>query len=106
MGFKIMLVALMLGIGSTAYAGCIGSIVNGQCMGTYSDNPNIGTRSNENSGYQGSSGSHYQYDLNDPSDKLDYSIDIDAQRRDEMNLDPGRSIDRGLGENGGGIYSN
>ena len=58
----------------------------------------------DNGGYEGYSGSRYQYDLSDPGDRIDYSIDIDAQHRDRMSVDPGRSLDRDLGQYGGGIY--
>jgi hypothetical protein len=59
---------------------------------------------NDNQIYEGSSGSKYQYDLSDLGDKLDYSLDLDAQRRDDMSLDLGRNLDRGIGQYGGGIY--
>jgi hypothetical protein len=59
---------------------------------------------NQNNGYESSFGNRYQYDMSDPSDRLDYSVDIDAQMRDRMSVEPSRSLDRGLGEYGGGIY--
>ena len=59
---------------------------------------------NDDSNYEGSSGTKYQYDLSDPSDKLDYSIDLDAQMRDSLSVDPSRTLDQGLGQYGGGIY--
>ncbi|MEW8441342.1 MAG: hypothetical protein AB2689_24600 [Candidatus Thiodiazotropha taylori] len=83
---------------NTAYARCIGSFVNGNCYGTEVYG------SDQGSGYSGYSGSTYQYDLSNPVDRNSYSIDLDAQRRDQMNLDPGRSLDRGMGQFGGGIY--
>ena len=90
-----------------AYAGCLGTVVNGRCMGTYVDNPNVGVGSSQksSSGYSSSSGNRYQYDLSNPGDRTGYSIDLDAQRRDKMNLDPSRNIDRGVGQFGGGIYN-
>lgn len=49
--------------------------------------------------YEGSSGTKYQYDLSNFSDQQAYSLDLDAQRRDQMSLNPNRHL-----ENGGGIY--
>lgn len=46
--------------------------------------------------YESSTGHRYEYDLSDPGDQIEYSIDVDAQMRD---------LDRGLGEYGGGIYN-
>ena len=63
-----------------------------------------GYNNNDDSNYEGSSGTKYQYDLSDHSDKLDYSIDLDAQMRDSLSVDPSRSLDQGLGQYGGGIY--
>lgn len=82
---------------NTASAGCFGSVVNGACIGTEVDD-------SESTDYQGSSGARYQYDMSDPSDRTEYSVDLDAQRRDQMSVDPGRSIDRGIGQYGGGVY--
>lgn len=106
--YQILLTAVALGFSTYASAGCVGAVVNGQCMGTYIDNPNVGSYSNttSNSGYQSSSGTRYQYDMNNPSDRNRYSTDLDAQRRDQMNLDTRRDLDRGFGQNGGGIYGN
>lgn len=84
---------------NTVSARCVGSIVNDKCYGAE-------VYGSDSSGYQGSSGSNYQYNLSDPSDRNSYSIDLDAQRRDQMNLDSGRSLDRGMGQDGGGIYDN
>lgn len=84
----------------SASAKCVGSVINGKCHGTEVYG------SDDNSGYTGSSGTRYQYDLSKPVDRSSYSIDLDAQRRDQMNLDPGRSMDRGMGQYGGGIYDN
>ena len=58
---------------------------------------------NNGPNYQGSSGTHYQYDLSNPSDQLRYSTDLSAQRNDSLSVNPGVSLDRGLGQNGGGI---
>lgn len=95
---------LPLLVSAYAYAGCVGNIVNGECLGTYFDDPNIGTRAPaNNSGYQGMSGARYQYDTSRPSDSIRYSTDLDAQRRDQMAIDPRRDLDRSRGVNGGGI---
>jgi hypothetical protein len=53
--------------------------------------------------YRGSSGTQYQYDMGNPGDKARYQLDLDAQRRDQMSLDPRRNLDQGLGQQGGGI---
>lgn len=55
--------------------------------------------------YQGSSGSTYQYDLNNPVDADRYSTDTGAQIRDMTNgSNPGSLIDHSHGQKGGGIY--
>jgi len=61
---------------------------------------------NQPNSYQGSSGTHYQYDLNNPADRGRYSTDLDAQRRDFLNapFDSGRQLDRLLNQNGAGVY--
>jgi len=104
MQIKMMVSAVFLVCSSSiVYAGCVGSVVSGRCMGTevngYGDD-------NQEDAYQGASGTHYQYDMSDPSDKIEYSVDIDAQMRDEISVNPSRNIDRSLGEYGGGIYDN
>ena len=81
-------------------AKCVGSIIRGECYGT-----EIGVSDSSSSGYQGSSGSKYQYDLSNPSDRNSYSIDLSAQRRDQLDVSPSRSLDSGLGQYGGGIYN-
>lgn len=83
---------------NTAYARCVGPVVNGECLGTEVYG------SEDSSDYKGSSGSNYQYDMNNPSDRNSYSIDLNAQRRDQMSLDSGKSLDKGMGQYGGGIY--
>lgn len=72
--------------------------------GKHVDSNNIGSNVSSGSGYGSSSGTRYQYDFNDPSYQRAYSLDLDAQRRDQMNLNPDRRLDRGLGQRGGGIY--
>lgn len=58
--------------------------------------------SSQNSNYTSSFGSNYQYDLNNQSDKLQYSIDVGAQLRDSININPNRQLESGLGQKGGG----
>ena len=94
---KIFFIILIIGF-SDISAKCMGYIVNGRCVGT-----EIGSSSNNN-GYKSSSGLKYQYNLNNPSDRLNYKMDLDAQRRDSLNVEPSRRLDRGHGQNGGGIY--
>ena len=81
---------LAMSIG-TASARCIGTVSNGECYGTelYGSD---------------SSDSDYQYDLNNGSDRNSYSIDLDAQRRDQMYIGVDRDMDRMQGVNGGGYY--
>ncbi|MFY1026156.1 hypothetical protein CFY87_02215 [Actinobacillus seminis] len=43
-------------------------------------------------------GNKYQYDLSDLSDQLSYKMDLDAQMRDQLSVNPTRN------KNGGGIY--
>lgn len=45
----------------------------------------------------------YQYDLNKPSDRMNYGYDTDAQRRDQMSTNPNRTLDRNTNQRGGGI---
>ena len=64
---------------------------------------------NDDSGYKSDSGKRYQYDLNQPMDKIGYSTDISAQRRDEYdrrynNYDHHIENDRRSGQYGGGVY--
>jgi hypothetical protein len=58
--------------------------------------------SSTNGNYQGSSGAQYQYDLNNPVDRNRYSTDLDAQRRDSLNVDSGSSLDKLRGQSDGG----
>lgn len=108
MKINFVIAALIMVVSTHTSAGCTGTVVNGRCIGAYIDNPNVGTssNSNSNSGYQSSSGTRYQYDMNNLGDRNKYSTDLDAQRRDQMNLNTRRNLDRGLGQNGGGIFSN
>ena len=53
--------------------------------------------------YQGGSGTQYQYDLSRPGDQLRYELDLKAQMRDQLSVDPRKELDQGLGQHGGGI---
>ena len=79
---------------SNASARCIGSVINGKCYGSEVSG------SDDSSSYTGSSGLKYQYDLNNPADRSRYSTDLNAQRRDQMSIEPSRTMDRGLGQLG------
>jgi hypothetical protein len=52
--------------------------------------------------YKSYTGKEYQYDLSRPQDQLRYDLDLGAQMRDELNVDPRIELDRGLGQYGGG----
>ncbi|MGV3059551.1 hypothetical protein ACEF11_08555 [[Pasteurella] aerogenes] len=43
-------------------------------------------------------GNKYQYDLTDSNDQLSYKMDLDAQMRDQLSINPTRN------KNGGEIY--
>ncbi len=90
-------------IGSQTLAGCIGPMVNGKCLGTETGSPYTGEPTNQGSGYRSSTGTQYQYNNNNPIDRDRYLIDLDAQRRDQLSVDPRRDLDRSSGQNGGGI---
>jgi hypothetical protein len=55
------------------------------------------------SNYQSNTGTSYQYDMSNPSDRLGYSVDPGAQMRDRLSVNPSRSLDREMGQYGGGI---
>lgn len=84
---------------NAAFAECIGPEVMGKCLGTEN---NRSSDSNSNA-YQSTSGTNYQYDLNKPSDRMNYGYDTDAQRRDQMSTNPNRTLDRNTNQRGGGI---
>ena len=64
-----------------------------------------GTDNNSNdSSYESSTGTKYQYDTSSPSDNVEYGVDVDAQMRDEISVNPSRGLDRSMGQYGGGIY--
>ncbi len=96
---NILLSSVLIFSAGFASAGCIGPVVNGKCLGASVDGYNSGSDS-----YEGSSGSTYQYDLNNGTDSNRYSLDLDAQRRDQMDNSIDSMQDRLHGQNGGGIY--
>lgn len=67
-----------------------------------SDDP-YKTNGDPNYRYKSSSGTGYQYDLSNPADKIRYEVDVSAQVRDSINVNPMVDIDRDLGQVGGGI---
>lgn len=69
----------------------------------YNNNASSYINSN-NQRYQSNSGTQYQYNMSNPSDRVQYSTDTDAQMRDRMNVNPYRSVDQKMGQVGGGIY--
>lgn len=83
----------------SATAGCVGTVVMGECSGTEIDHVN-----EYDSGFESTSGTQYEYDLSNPGERIDYGYDNDAQRRDQMSADPNRSLDQQSGQIGGGIY--
>lgn len=53
--------------------------------------------------YESSFGNRYEYDLNDPGDRVMYEADSHAQLRDSIDVNPVREVERDIGENGGGV---
>ena len=76
--------------------------------GNYKYSNSYSNSNDESYKYQGSSGTNYKYDLSKPTDRMNYSMDLDAQMNDRLNapLNPGVGLDRNLGQYGGGIQSN
>ena len=100
---KLLFSSAIFCLSFNTYGGCVGPVVNGECLsGTEVYGYNYGD--SDEPQYESSTGSTYQYDLNDPRDSNRYSTDLDAQRRDQMNTDPRRDTDRRTGQYGGGIY--
>lgn len=107
MKYKLLLGSLVLCVSAYSHAGCVGPVVNGKCLsGTEVQGYNYGSTNinSLNSGYESNSGTRYQYDLSNPGDRNRYSIDLDAQRRDQMNRNIRRDMDRSSSQYGGGIY--
>ena len=102
MKYKILLGSFVLFLSAYSHAGCVGPVVNGQCLsGTEVQGYDSGS---DDSGYKSNSGTRYEYDLSNPADKNRYSTDLDAKRKDKMSLDVGRDKDRRSGQYGGGVY--
>lgn len=67
---------------------------------------NIGLEYDESRGvYKSFMGNEYKYDLSKPMDRLNYSMDMDAQMNDKLNkpLTPTVEIDESMGQYGGGL---
>jgi hypothetical protein len=62
--------------------------------------------SNAPSGYTSSTGSTYEYDLSNPSDRVRYGADPAAKLRDRIDVNPQRRIERNTGQHGGGVLNN
>ncbi|MFC1688283.1 hypothetical protein ACFL07_01315 [Pseudomonadota bacterium] len=59
--------------------------------------------SDQDKGYESSFGNRYEYDLSDPSDRIMYDVDPNAQLRDSIDVNPLRDVERSIGEYGGGV---
>lgn len=81
-------------------------VVSSSAMAWNDPYSNNNYNNNYNQGYQSSTGTNYQYDLSTPGGEIGYSVDPAAQIRDSISVSPSRSIDKGLGQYGGGIYNN
>lgn len=92
---------LLFSLAAPAKAECVGPVVMGKCVSGTSVR---GFDNGSNTGYQGSSGTRYDYNLNNSADRNRYNIDLDAQRRDQQSgkFDAGRSLDQLQGQSGGG----
>jgi hypothetical protein len=53
--------------------------------------------------YKSSTGTQYQYDLNNPADRVNHNADPAAQLRDRLNTNPKVKIDQSVGQYGGGV---
>jgi len=107
MKYKVLLGSVVLSASAYTHAGCVGPVVNGQCLsGTEVQGYQHGSSGSNGSGYKSNSGTRYEYDMSNPSDRTRYSTDLDAQRRDQMNRNIRRDMDRRSGQYGGGIYDN
>ena len=93
---------LLFSVTTPAKAECVGPVVMGKCVSGTSVR---GFDNGSGSGYQGSSGTRYDYNLNNPVDRNRYNLDLDAQRRDQQSgaFDAGRSLDQLQGQSGGGF---
>ena len=59
--------------------------------------------SEQDKGYETSFGNRYEYDLSNPSDRVRYGADPNAQLRDSIDVNPIRDVERSVGEYGGGV---
>jgi hypothetical protein len=62
--------------------------------------------SNTSNGYTGSFGRKYQYDLSNPSDRVQYNADPAAKLRDRIDPGPFKGLEQNTGQSGGGVYTN
>ena len=99
----LMLVVTALLYAQGANAGCVGTVVMGDCQGQEIDY--VSGTDDSKPRYESNSGTEYEYDRNDVGQNRDYGYDRDAQRRDQMSSDPRRETDRNTGQYGGGIYN-
>lgn len=98
---KLLFCGLVAMVASTyTFAGCVGAVVNGQCMGIYAliQSKTLDPVPIEMETTLGMKAPQVR-DINmttaTPAIGV-YSTDLDAQRRDQMNLNPRRSLDRGM----------
>ena len=97
--YGVAISMLFIGLMNTANAGCVGPTVMGNCT----SGTEIKGYGSGNDSYQGSSGQSYSYDLSNPADSNQYSIDVDAQRRDQQNSNSINTYyDQSKGQYGGG----
>ena len=97
--YRVVISMLFIGVMNTANAGCVGPNVMGNCA----SGTEIRGYGSSNDSYQGSSGQSYSYDLSNPADSNRYSIDVDAQRRDQQNSNSINTYyDQSNGQHGGG----
>ncbi len=95
----IKALVFIIAITSTAEAAMIGT--------QYGSNSGSGN----NGGYQSNSGQQYQYDMSNGNDRLNYSVDTDAQQRDmrsklyNPSANQNRQQDQSTGQYGGGVYN-
>lgn len=67
------------------------------------DNPDIEQKYERKQEYKSSFGNKYDYDLSRTQDRIRYETDYDAQKRDRLDVNPMREIERDLGEHGAGV---
>ena len=72
---------LLFTMAAPANAGCVRPAVMGECVSGTSVR---GFDNGASTGYQGSSSTRYDYNLNNSADRNRYNLDLDAQRRDQQ----------------------